>query len=120
MQTVGRTTAVEEPRAVRWAHLLRIMRVMAAIEFKLKYADSKLGYVWTVVEPLILFAVMYEVFSHLVKLAGFPHFGVYLLLGIVLWTFFIDSTQTAMSSIVARGGLIRKMNFPRDSRSRCP
>jgi ABC-2 type transport system permease protein len=94
-------------------HTLRILRVMASTEFKLKYAGSSLGYVWTVIKPLVLFSVMYEVFSHIVKLTGFPHFGVYLLVGVVLWTFFIDATQMAMPSIVVRGSLLRKLSFPR-------
>jgi ABC-2 type transport system permease protein len=56
---------------------------------------------------------MYEVFSHLVVLTGFPHFSVYLIVGIIFWTFFIDATTTAMPSIVVRGVLLRKMSFPR-------
>lgn len=95
------------------AHVLRILRVMATVEFKLKYSGSSLGYVWTVIKPLVLFSVMYEVFSHIVQLTGFPHFAVYLLVGVVMWTFFIDATQMAMPSIVVRGSLLRKLSFPR-------
>src|SRR4051794_3729478 len=100
-------------RRTRTGHLLRIMRVMAAVEFKLKYSGSQLGYIWTVVKPLALFTVMYEIFSHIVQLSGFPHFSVYLLIGIVFWTFFLDATATAMPSIVVRGSLLRKLAFPR-------
>jgi ABC-2 type transport system permease protein len=101
------------PRRERLAHTLRIMHVMAAVEFKLKWSGSHLGYFWTIAKPLALFSVMYEVFSHIVKLGGFPHFGVYLLVGIIFWTFFMDATMTAMPSIVVRGSLIRKLSFPR-------
>jgi len=94
-------------------HVLRILHVLATVEFKLKYSGSNLGYVWTVIKPLVLFSVMYEVFSHIVSLAGFPHFSVYLLVGVVLWLFFIDATNMAMPSIVLRGSLLRKLSFPR-------
>lgn len=42
-----------------------------------------------------------------------PHFGVYLLLGIVLWNFFVEVTQGSVAAIVMKGDLMRKVNFPR-------
>jgi ABC-2 type transport system permease protein len=86
----------------------------AAIEFKLKYASSALGYVWSVVKPLAYFAVLWAVFGRFFKLgAVFSKYPLYLILGIVLWTFFVDATTLSMASLVARGGLLRKMAFPR-------
>lgn len=96
------------------AHQLRILRVIAASEFKLKYSDSALGYVWSVAKPLALFSVLYVVFGRFFKLGvGFEDYPLYLLIGIVLWTFFVDATTLAMTSIVARGSLLRKLTFPR-------
>ena len=95
-------------------HQLRILRVVAASEFKLKYADSALGYVWSVIKPLALFAVLYVVFGRFFKLGvGFEDYPLYLLIGIVLWTYFVDATTLALTSIVARGSLLRKLTFPR-------
>jgi ABC-2 type transport system permease protein len=87
---------------------------MALTDFKLKYAGSILGYVWSLVKPLLLFGILYIVFTlvfHLGK--GIPNYPVYLLLGIVLWSFFLEGTLTGMRSVVQRQDLIRKVNFPK-------
>jgi ABC-2 type transport system permease protein len=95
------------------AHQLRILRVIAGTEFKLKYTDSALGYVWSVAKPLALFSVLYVVFGRFFALgAGFEDYPIYLLIGIVLWTFFVDATMLTSTSIVARGSLLRKLVFP--------
>ena len=92
---------------------LRILRVIAGTEYKLKYAESALGYVWSVAKPLAMFAVLYTVFGRFFKLnVGFAHYPLYLLIGIVLWTFFVDATRLAMTSLVARAPLLRKLAFP--------
>jgi ABC-2 type transport system permease protein len=95
-------------------HQLRVLRVIARIEFKLKYADSALGYVWSIAKPMALFSVLYIVFGRFFKLgAGFQHYPIYLLIGIVLWTFFLDATSLCVTSLVSRQALLRKLSFPR-------
>ena len=101
-------------RRASLAHQLRILRVIAGTEFKLKYADSALGYVWSIAKPLALFSVLYVVFGRFFKLGvGFEDYPLYLLIGIVLWTFFVDATTVTLTSIVAHGSLLRRMSFPR-------
>jgi ABC-2 type transport system permease protein len=95
------------------AYHVRVVRVIAAAEFKLKYSGSVLGYVWSIVKPLGLFAMLYVVFGGFFKLNGLPHYPLYLLIGIVLWTYFGDATNLTMTSLVARGSLLSKMAFPR-------
>jgi ABC-2 type transport system permease protein len=87
--------------------------VTAAAEFKLKYSGSALGYVWSVAKPLGLFAMLYVVFGRFMRLGNFPHYPLYLLIGIVLWSFFGDATTLSMYSLVNRGTLISKLAFPR-------
>lgn len=83
-------------------------------DFKLRYQGSVLGYVWSLLKPLMLFAIMYTVFVHFLRFGeGIPHFAVTLLLGIVMWTFFLEATNQGMQAIVARGDLLRKINFPK-------
>src|SRR5262249_41224348 len=97
-----------------FVHQLRILRVLASMDFKLKYADSVLGYVWSLVKPMALFLVLYVVFGRFMRLGvGFHGYPIYLLIGVVLWTFFIDATSTTLTSIVARGSLLRRLAFPR-------
>jgi ABC-2 type transport system permease protein len=83
-------------------------------DFKLRYQGSVLGYLWSLLKPLLLFAILYVVFVHFLKFGSdIEHFPVYLLLGVVLWTFFTEATGQGMQAIVARGDLIRKINFPK-------
>lgn len=83
-------------------------------DFKLRYQGSVLGYTWSLLKPLMLFAIMYTVFVHFLRFGeGIPHFAVALLLGIVMWTFFTEATSQGMMSIVMRGDIIRKINFPK-------
>lgn len=90
------------------------MRELVITDFKLRYQGSVLGYMWSLLKPLMLFAIMYVVFVHFLRFgADIPHFAVALLLGIVLWTFFTESTNQGMQAIVGRGDLIRKINFPK-------
>lgn len=92
----------------------RIVYVIASAEFKLKYAGAVLGYVWSLAKPLGLFGMLYLVFGHLFKLGGgTAHYPLYLLLGIVLWTYFSDATSIGMKSIVDRETLVSKLAFPR-------
>ena len=56
------------PLPVGIAQRLRILQVMVLAEFKLKYAGSALGYVWSVVKPLSLFTMLYVVFGRIFKL----------------------------------------------------
>jgi ABC-2 type transport system permease protein len=109
----GRTPS-RSLRRRRLLHNLRILKVIAAVDFKLKYAGSALGYVWTIIKPLALFTVLYVVFAKIFRLDEISqYYPLALLTGIVLYTFFTDATNLAMSSIVARETLLRKLSFPR-------
>jgi ABC-2 type transport system permease protein len=97
-----------------WRHQLRILHVLAAMDFKLKYAGSALGYVWSVLKPLMLFTVLYLVFGRVFHLGAISkYYPLSLLIGVVLFTFLSDATLLGMTSVVARESLIRKMKFPR-------
>lgn len=90
-----------------------LLRELVITDFKLRYQGSVLGYAWSLLKPLFLFAIMYVVFGMLVKLGTIEHYAVYLLLGIVLWTFFSEVTNQGMNAITGRGDLLRKINFPK-------
>jgi ABC-2 type transport system permease protein len=90
-------------------------RELAVVAFKLKYEGSVLGYVWTLIKPLLIFGMMYAVFA-LFLLYGRTsnsNFPVQLLLGIVIWTFFADATMTGLGAFVTNADMIRKTSFPR-------
>jgi len=91
-----------------------LLRELVVTDFKLRYQGSALGYLWSVLKPLFLFAILYVVFDRFLNLGrDIPHFPVYLLLGIILWQFFTESTNNGLQAIISRGDLIRKINFPK-------
>ena len=91
-----------------------LLRELVITDFKLRYQNSVLGYAWSLLRPLFLFIILYIVFVKFLKLGnGVPHYPVYLLLGIVMWNFFVEMTMQSLGSVVSRGDLIRKIRIPR-------
>jgi ABC-2 type transport system permease protein len=91
-----------------------LLSELVRTDFKLRYQGSVLGYAWSLLRPLFLFIILYAVFVKVLKSGGnIPHFPVYLLLGIVIWNFFVEMTVQSLASIVGRGDLIRKIRIPR-------
>lgn len=83
-------------------------------DFKLRYQGSVLGYLWAILRPLLMFAILYIVFAKLLRMGGdIPHYPVYLLTGTVLWNFFTECTGQGIQAIVMRGDLLRKISFPK-------
>lgn len=99
----------------KYHYSIILLRELVITDFKLRYQGSALGYVWSLLRPLALFAILYLVFvKFLPAVSGaIPHYPVYLLLGIVVWNYFSEVTNTGVSAIVGRGDLIRKLNFPK-------
>ncbi len=102
---------LQAPLLERGAYYARVLRVLSVSDFKLKYAGSILGYVWSLMKPLAYFAVLWVVFSGLFK-STLPKFPLYLLLGVVMWTFVADAVSTTLPSIVSRGAILRRIAFP--------
>jgi ABC-2 type transport system permease protein len=91
-----------------------LIKTVAVTDFKLKYEGSVLGYFWSLAKPLLMFSVLLFVFTRVFKIGGeIPNYPVYLLSGIVLWSFFTEATQTLMGSIAGKAHVIRKVYFPR-------
>ncbi len=91
-----------------------LLAELVRTDFKLRYQNSVLGYAWSLLRPLFLFVILYIVFVKFLKFGNeIPHFAIYLLLGIVLWNFFVEMTIQSLGSIVGRGDLIRKIKIPR-------
>lgn len=83
-------------------------------DFKLRYQGSVLGYLWAILRPLLMFAILYIVFAKMLNFGNdIPHYPVYLLTGTVLWNFFTECSGLGISAIVARGDLLRKISFPK-------
>ena len=91
-----------------------LARTLAATDWKVRFYGSALGYLWSLLRPLMLFGIIYFVFSYVVKAgAGVEHYGVMLLLAMILYFFFSEVTGSGVTSMVDRESLLRKVGFPR-------
>lgn len=98
----------------RYRYSIILLKQLVKTDFKLRYQGSALGYVWSLLRPLFLFVTLYFVFARFLKVGqDIPHYPVYLLLGIVLWNYFSEVTTGSVQAIVAKGDLLRKINFPK-------
>jgi len=93
---------------------LNLTWTLATTDFKLIYFGSILGYVWSLVRPLLFFTVLYLVFSQIFQVGkGIPDYSVQLLIAIIMWTFFLQATGGCVQCLLGREALLRKMRFPR-------
>lgn len=92
-----------------------LLWLISVTEFKRVYFGTVLGYLWSLVRPLVLFGVLLFVFTQIFRVGSnqVEHYAVMLLLGIVLYTFFQESTTNAVTSVVSQEGVVRKTQFPR-------
>lgn len=91
-----------------------LLKELTKTDFKLRYQGSVLGYLWALLRPLMMFAIMYIVFAKLLKIGNdIPHYAVYLLCGTSMWSFFTECTSQGIQAVVQRGDLLRKISFPK-------
>jgi len=100
-------------RSERRRRFLDLVWIAATTEFRRRYAESVLGYAWLVLQPLMLFGVLYLVFTRVIRFGGqIPDYAAMLLLNIVFFYFFREATTSAMRSFVARGSIVRSVRVP--------
>jgi ABC-2 type transport system permease protein len=108
---------VEGPSALGGGHrrFLDLLWLMAVTEFKRVYFGTVLGYIWSLLRPLMFFGVLLFVFTQVFKVGSdqVQHYAVLLLMGIVLFTFFQEASTNSVTSVVAQEGVVRKTQFPR-------
>lgn len=112
----GMGPPIQGPGAITgdFRRLVMLTRVLAVMEFRVKFFGSALGYFWQLFRPLLLFGVLFVIFTEFVKInAGVKYFPGLLLTGIVMFTFFGDATSAALASVSDRENLVRKVQFPR-------
>lgn len=97
-----------------WRRFFDLMWLIAVNRFKVTYLGTVLGYLWSLVRPLLLFGVLLFVFTQIFKLGGrVKDYPILLLFDIMLFTFFQEATQQALTSVVQGEGVVRKTQFPR-------
>ncbi|MBR3256911.1 ABC transporter permease [Candidatus Saccharibacteria bacterium] len=91
-----------------------LLSELTRTDFKLRYQGSVLGYLWALLRPLMMFAILYIVFAKLLRFGNdIPHYPVYLLAGTTIWSFFTECTSQGIQAMLTRGDLIRKISFPK-------
>ena len=102
-----------DPDSLRKLNKYRpLMNELVKRDLKVKYRRSALGYLWSLLNPLLMMCVMTLVFSYMFRF-DIPNYPIYLICGQTLWTFFSESTSMAMDSILASAPLIKKVYVPK-------
>jgi ABC-2 type transport system permease protein len=98
-----------------WRRFFDLLWLISTTEFKRVYFGTVLGYLWSLIRPLMLFGVLLLVFTQVFKVGSeqVEHYPVFLLMGIVLYTFFSEATSNAVTSVVSQEAIVRKTQFPR-------
>jgi ABC-2 type transport system permease protein len=118
------TTATAEPRAWRvtgpaaisgdFRRFLHLTLTLALTDWKLRFFGSVLGYVWSLLRPLMLFGILYFVFSLIVRIGDrVEDYPLVLLVGVVLFSYFAEVTKECVECVLQREQLVRKVAFPR-------
>jgi len=89
-----------------------LIKVLVISDLKVKYANSILGFAWSLLNPLLMMMVLYVVFSNFFGSGG--SFVLYLLTGLLTWRFFSIGTTAALASIVGKPSLVTKIYIPRE------
>jgi ABC-2 type transport system permease protein len=117
VRQVGPLEEVNGPSALGggWRRFGDLLWLISVTEFKRVYFGTVLGYLWSLIRPLLLFGVLLLVFTQVFRVgeSKVEHYAVFLLMGIVLYTFFSESTSNAVTSVVSQEGVVRKTQFPR-------
>jgi len=101
----------------RFRELLRyrdLIQNLVMRDLKVRYKSSVLGFLWSLLNPLLLMLVFTVVFTVMMPNADIPKFPVFLLCALLPWNFFSSAMMGAVNSIVYNGSLIKKVYFPRE------
>jgi ABC-2 type transport system permease protein len=97
-----------------WRRFLNLLWLMSTTEFKEHYYGTVFGYLWSLMRPLMVFSVLYVVFSQIFRFGGqVENYAGMLLFNIMLFTFFSEATTRAVDAVVRQENVVRKMQFPR-------
>ncbi len=84
-------------------------------ELRRRYKGSTLGVVWYLINPLVLLGAYTFMFGYVLHVQKLPDFPIFVMIGLVVWTFFQQSLLSAADSLIEQGGLVRKARFPRET-----
>lgn len=96
-------------------HRRELLGLLVRRDLQARYRDSVLGFLWTVIRPIIVFLMYFIVLGKFLRAAdGVPDFAIYLFSGLTLYSFFSEMVVGSASSIIANAGLVKKIYLPRE------
>ena len=96
----------------KWRKYRTLLGRLVQRDLKVKYRRSVLGYLWSLLNPLLMMVVMSLVFSYMFRY-DIPNYPIYLITGQIMFTFFSESTTMAMTSVLGNASLIKKVYVPK-------
>lgn len=82
-------------------------------ELTVKYKNSVLGFLWSMLNPALTLVVYYFVFQKVLK-SGIPGFAIFLMCGLLVWNLFSAALPGATTAVVGNAGIVKKVAFPRE------
>jgi len=98
-------------RASGHANLAGLIWTLVRTDFKVRYHGTVMGFLWALLKPVAMFAVLLAIFSFIFP--NDPNYPINLIIGLLLWDFFAEGTKVALVSLHAKGYLLAKTPFPR-------
>lgn len=92
---------------------LELAWILARSDLKQRYYGTVFGALWTTVRPLLLFAVLFVVFTHIVRVGGdIPEYPLYLLIALSIWGVFSELTRACLGCLVSNASILKKIRVP--------
>jgi len=115
----AKITRVVSP-TISWRQRLReiwlsreLLIYLVRTEIKVKYKNSVLGLVWSMIAPAMTLAIYFVVFQFIAK-NGIPNFVIFLFSGLLVWNLFMLGVQTGTGVVVNNAAIVKKVSFPRE------
>ncbi|MDC1165450.1 ABC transporter permease [Candidatus Thioglobus sp.] len=83
--------------------------VISKMDLKLRYQNSVIGFAWSFLKPVLQFVVYYTVFGFILKVGAGIEYALQLFFGVIIWTFFAESTSIGLNSFVSKASIISKI-----------
>jgi len=97
-----------------WSRFFDLLYLISVTEFRKTYFGTVLGYLWSLLRPLLLFGVLLFVFTKIIRIGSqVEHYPVLLLFNLVVFGLFQEGTSMSVTSVVGQEGIVRKTQFPR-------
>lgn len=95
-------------------HSLEVIYTLATMDLKLRYQNSKLGFLWSFIKPLLQFCTYYIVFGVILHYSDSADYPLRMFLGILLWVFFTEGTSMGLTSYIGKKSIITKVRTKKE------